>query len=431
MQSYPDYTQACGWNAVLPERQAARVLQTNVDCDVVVIGAGYTGAAAAKCWAECHPEHRIVLLDASTIGEGNAGRNSGFLLEASLASDIGADNRAELDRLRRCNSLIADAMKSLTAMVDRYNIDCQLRRSGTYRAAAGKAGADALERYAEFLGASDMPFDRLDATSLAERIGTTFYANGLYSPDCYLVQPAALIRGIVDALPDNVEVFENLPAINIQRIRNVWHVSLPNQEVRAPSVIVANNAFAAGLGIGASRVTPIYTYAAITAELPKRIAEHLGADEQWGVLPAHRLGSTLRRTADNRLLIRSLYDYRRARSMEAAGIALKDALVSRFSALHDVSFEHLWTGATGLTLNGAPLWGEYGNRLFVSAGCNGGGVVKGTLFGTELAKLALGQDTVDVNGLFGKANWMPPEPLRRVGFQVISRHERRKGKAEV
>jgi glycine/D-amino acid oxidase-like deaminating enzyme len=88
-------------------------------------------------------------------------------------------------------------------------------------------------------------------------------------------------------------------------------------------------------------------------------------------------------------------------------------------------FEHVWGGATGFTYNGAPVWGQARPGLWVSAGCNGGGVVKGTLFGTLLARRAMGEDVPDVADLFGRASWMPPEPLRRLGFTLIAMRERR------
>ena len=138
----------------------------------------------------------------------------------------------------------------------------------------------------------------------------------------------------------------------------------------------------------------------------------------------------MRRTADGRLLIRSLYGYEAEADSGAVGARLKTSLERRYPQLADVEFAGVWSGATGFTMNGAPVWGEHAPGLFVAAGCNGGGVVKGTLFGRLLAEMALGFGATDIPALFGKASWMPPEPLRRLGFDVLSRVERYKGRAE-
>ena len=78
--------------------------------DAVVIGAGFTGLACARRWQELAPNARVVVIDASEIGEGNPGRNSGFLLEIALAEDA---NPANMQRMLTCNSLTQAAMQSI------------------------------------------------------------------------------------------------------------------------------------------------------------------------------------------------------------------------------------------------------------------------------------------------------------------------------
>ena len=108
-----------------------------------------------------------------------------------------------------------------------------------------------------------------------------------------------------------------------------------------------------------------------------------------------------------------------------------DCVIRRYPALEHVRLTNVWGGATGITGNGAPLWGETEPGLYVLVGCNGGGVVKGTLFGHLLADLAHGLDVPDMVALFGTASWMPREPFRRIGFNLISGLEQRRGRAEV
>ena len=43
----------------------------------------------------------------------------------------------------------------------------------------------------------------------------------------------------------------------------------------------------------------------------------------------------------------------------------------------------------------------------------------------------MGLDVPDMKALFGMASWMPPEPIRRLGFELISRIERRQGVEEM
>ena len=425
--SYPRYQHRSGWNALLPPRANTQSLSTHLNVDVAVIGAGYTGIAAAKRWRELAPDDAIAIIDATVIGEGTPGRNSGFLLEIALANDARAE---QMQRMMKCNALIGTTMEKIAAAVKASNIDCALRRTGTYRAAAGGPGKKALQQYRSFLHAAGLPYEKLDRADLKQRLGTGFYQEGLYSPHCYLAQPAALIQALAQQLPPTIQLYENTPATALTRTANCWLIETPDGTIKACNVVLANNGFSKMLGVGKSRLLTIYTYAAITRVLDQGVLDSLGSEKNWGLLPTHRLGSTLRRTEDGRLMIRSRYGYETETSNRLVAKALMQSLQQRFPQLREPEFKHVWGGAIGFTINGGPIWGEVQPGLFVSAGCNGGGVVKGTLFGELLADLANKRKVPDVTGLFGSASWMPPEPFRALGFQLISAVEGYRGRAE-
>ena len=86
------------------------------------------------------------------------------------------------------------------------------------------------------------------------------------------------------------------------------------------------------------------------------------------------------------------------------------------------------------------LWQEYKLKKFyqinkfeihISAGCNGGGIVKGTLFGELLAMSANQLKVPEIKKLFGSASRMPPEPFRKIGFKLISMIESKRAKTEI
>ena len=133
MDTYPRYPDLCGWNALLPTRAATAALEGIEKASVVIVGAGYTGLAAARRWATLRPDDSVVVLDAATVGEGSPGRNSGFMLEIALADDADAQAVA---RMNAMNALCRDTMGELAALVVDHQIPCDLTHRGTYRAAA-------------------------------------------------------------------------------------------------------------------------------------------------------------------------------------------------------------------------------------------------------------------------------------------------------
>jgi len=422
----PRYLSPSGWNALLPSH-AGTPLEGDMAADVIVIGAGYTGLAAARRWAELAPDASVLVLDALGLGEGNPGRNSGFLLEVAMAED--ADGTA-VARLKSCNALLLATMAELSRLVAEADLPCELVRRGTYRAAVGDAARKSLAGYRRFLDAAGLPYAALDRDALAARIGTRFYHEGLYSPDCHLAQPAALIRALAATLPDNVILRERACVDSLVKDPAGWRLTAGGHQLRAQQVILANNAFAKTLHSGAGRVVAMFTSAGITEPLSAPDLAGLGSDENWGLLPAHRLGATLRRTSDGRLLVRTFHSYEREEDPECLHGRLLEYLSRRFPAVTVPEFVSVWSGAVGYTQGGGPHWGALDEGLWVSAGCNGGGVVKGSLFGRALAERALGVETCDVDALFGAARWLPPDPFRRLGYQLAAGWEARSGAAD-
>lgn len=427
-QTYPAYPDRCGWDALLPRRQPRPAVHGSIKAKHVVVGAGFTGIAAARRLAELDPGADVLVLEATTVGEGSSGRNSGFLVAADISGSIDAD---EVQRNVVRNRHVGEAFDDLVRLIHAHRIDCDLELTGRIKAAATERGEAAVRDLQRVCDALSVPYRMLDREQLHECIGTPYYRLGILTEMGHLVQPAALIRGLADALPKGAQLHEQSPVISMRKQADKWLLETPQALITADRVIMATNSYVKAFGYLRERLVTIFTYAAITEAIKPADRHRLGAMPAWGLLPAHRLGTTLRRVGPDRLLVRSLYAYERGISGEQARTALLDRFHRRYPGLAHVGLEHVWGGTTALTLNGAPCWGRIDEGVYASAGCNGSGIVKGTLLGKRLADLALGR-AVDGELLsaYGTANRMAPEPLRTIGFKVISAWERRKAGLE-
>ena len=191
--------------------------------------------------------------------------------------------------MKECNLLIAKSAQKIFNEVKDSAIDCQIHRAGTYRAAASELGKKSLRDYENFLKKSGLEYDRLNKDQLDEKLGTNYYSEGLYNPHCYLAQPAALIRALIDKLPKSIDLYENTPALSIKQDKKSWLIITPKASIRSKKIVIANNAFCAKLGFVRSYISPIYTYAAITEplqenELLNKIIELNKNDQVSGIL---------------------------------------------------------------------------------------------------------------------------------------------------
>ena len=412
----------------MPERAARRELPAR-RVAAIVIGAGYTGLAAARRLAELRPDDEVLLVESSTIGEGAAGRNAGMIIGvphalpiASPAPDGGRPPHLDIH---------AANLAWLRALVRDLGIRCDWHSADMYAVAATAAGASALETAMARYRGWGVSHRTLDSRDIEEMIGTRYYRSGFVSGQNVLLQPAALVRGLADTLPPGIRLMENTTVEAISGC-GPYEVVTTAGTFETGTVVLATNGSAKALGFLRDRLVTIVTYAALTPVLPEATLSRLGTASEWGILPAHRLGTTFRRTADGRMLVRGGYSYERERPMAEVEACLRSRYRARYPALETHEFEHVWGGATALTRNGAAFVGELRPGLFAAAGCNGSGILKGSLNGKLLAEMAVGHRSAAA-GEGARAvgpSWFPPEPVRRLGVQAAIRYQRFRAGAE-
>lgn len=302
----PLYARPSGWNRLLPPRPAASGRLSDIrKARFVVIGAGYAGIAASRRLAELFPDEQVVLLESSTVGEGAAGRNSGFLIDLPYAKIQASKDAREAEWQKL---FLQTGRKWLEELVLRHGIDCGWNPCGNYKSAMTEQGEAELKELAAQLTAVGASFQTLSRTDLESQLGTAFYRSAVWMPNCILVQPAALVRGLADSLPRNIVLAEETVVAEVRRGRP--HTVITGQgEIKADTVIFANNSFLSRFGIARSRQITMYTYAGLTPALPADEAARLGRMSDWGMVPAERMGATTRKVGGNRYMIRTGFSY--------------------------------------------------------------------------------------------------------------------------
>lgn len=422
ISNLPADDNSCGWSSILPPHEPKR-LAGSAEAEWVIVGAGFTGLAAARQLAQHRPDDRILLVDAQRVADGASGRNSGFLID--LPHDLSApDYIGDLEVARNDMALNRAAVNHLRAIIQEEGIECHWRECGKIQGAVNAKGMKVLEAYRSGLDRLGAEYRMMNADAMQRKLGTGYYSQGLFTPGTVLVQPAALARGLARSLPGNVQLCELTPVMQVEYGSPI-RLTIASGTIKARNLLLTNNAFAQEFGFFSGALLPVFTYGGLTRQLTEEEQKRLGGDPYWGIIPADPFGSTVRRTPDQRILVRNSFSFNPSgRSSEATRARVKKHIVNGFNArfpmLEGVDMEYVWGGALCLSRNHAPYFGELRPQVY-GAGChNGLGVTKGTITGKLLADHLAGQDSELLRYMLAQprpaAN--PPRPFLDMGVNA-------------
>lgn len=394
--------------------------------DFVIVGAGFTGVSVARRLAELNPEKTIALVDAMKVGQGASGRNSGFMLEVPAAIK---QKGFDLDRDSQLLKINRNTIQQLHSLMKLHGIEADWNESGKYLAAAKEENSESLDGYADTLKQLGVPHDILNQTQLKKKMGTDFYKKAVYTRGDVLVDPASLIIGLANSLPENVHVFQENPVESIS-YETVKKLKFEFGVIETERLVMATNAFSKSFGIGSTRLAPMFTYASVTRVLTKAELKNFKKIKPYGLTPAHAAGSTVRFTSDNRILVRNSIDVTaqsKGENLNKARESHRQSLINRFPSLEYVPFEFSWGGLICITLNGKPFFSEVHPGVFSAAGMNGTGIVKGTFLGYYLADHMMGVRSPELEFIqqYSEPSWMPPEPFASIGAKAAVYLEQR------
>ncbi|MEM7565053.1 MAG: FAD-binding oxidoreductase [Pseudomonadota bacterium] len=425
-----------GWNKILPDRTPKAALEGDIKANWVVVGAGYAGLAAARRLAENRPQDTIVLLEADVAGENASGRNSGFAIDIphNVSSSL-----EELEGSHRYMALARAAIDYHEKQINRYQIDCDWSQPGKYHCAvAPRAIRDVLEPVARELEALKEPYEWIEKKDLDQRLGTSHFSGAIHTPGCRLMNPAALVRGLADNLPDNVSLHEHSPVTEMQVGSSVV-LKTENGSVTADKLILGVNGFAEQFGYPKRRLLGFTANASLSRRLTADERERLGCEEDWGVTPTNAIAAvTMRFTKDHRILIRNnIYFNPSNRENQDFRDNIqrvhKQMFDERFPMLPEVSMEYTWSGFLCLSHNGSPGFGQLSDKVYTAICQNAVGVTKGTASGMLVADMACGEDNELIGFMqsLGQPNQLPMQPFLNVGAHLRVAWERWKHRDDI
>jgi len=377
------------WEKTAPAAPRTSPLAGDLTADVAIVGGGYTGISAALHLAE--KGVKVVLLEATEIGFGGAGRNVGLINGGMwvMPSEIpGVLGPIYGERLL---DLLGNAPLLVRELVEKHGIDCEIEKNGTLHCAVGKSGLDEITERCRQWAERGADVRILSAEETARRTGTTAYAGSLLDMRAGTLQPLAYVRGLAKAaIAAGATIHTGSAAVSTERTGDRWIVRTKGGSVSADWIIVASEFYSTGPWEAVRNeqvLLPYFNFA--TAPLPKELLKTIlpGREGCWDT---REVLSSFRMDRAGRLVFGSVGALRNT-GLSVHRAWAKRALKKLFPALAGVEFEAEWYGRIGMTSDALPRFHAFAPKVVGFSGYNGRGIAPGTVFGKTIARHVLGE----------------------------------------
>jgi len=404
----------------------------DLQVDVAIVGAGYTGLWTAYYLLQRDPGLRVAVLEAQVVGFGASGRNGGWcsaLLPMGLDAMAAASDRTRAARLQ---ALMHETVDEIGRVVATEGIDCHWAHGGYVNVARSQTQLQRTQAHVAHLqsyGFTEADYRMLSQQEATAVCGATDVVGASFTPHCAAIHPARLARSLARSVERlGATIYEHTPVVEITPKRVRTHLGT----VTADVVVRATEAFTSNLPGEGRKTAPVYSLMIATEPLPASFWQSAGLHERATFNDGRHMIIYGQRTADDRFAFggRGAW-YHWASSIkpeydrdDRVHALIHEALREMFPAIGGAAITHRWGGPVAAARD---WWCQASfdrTTGLASAGSYvGDGVGTTNLSGRTLADLITGADSelVRMPWVGHTSRKWEPEPLRFIGINSMVR----------
>lgn len=382
------------WHDTCLEQVNVPDLIGDVSADLVVIGGGYTGLSAALHAAIDGAD--VCLVEADEFGAGGSGRNVGLVNAGLWLPPEDIISRLGEDAGKRLSKTLSVASGMVFNLIDEFGMACEPVRNGTLHCAHAPRGMKDLENRYHQLSQRGAPVQLLPRDEAVTRVGSDQVHGALFDPRAGTIQPLAYAKGLARAAIEcGAHLFENTPALSVEKSGDAWHVTTPKGRVIAHQLILATNGYVTPVkGLRAPTIVPVHYFQAATEPLSDEILADIlpGKEGCWDtalVMSSWRLDQA------GRLIIGGMGELGHV-AQAAHRSWLNRKLAKTFPTLSETPLQQTWFGRIAMTAEYLPKILALDPSALVSFGYSGRGIGPGTIFGERMARALLRGDFTEL-----------------------------------
>jgi glycine/D-amino acid oxidase-like deaminating enzyme len=363
--------------------------------DVAVIGAGFTGLAAARTLAKRGA--KVAVFESETIGWGASSRNGGMVLTGMKLGVNKLISRYGRELTRRMYATSLKTIDCVEQIIREEAIEGDFFRCGHLEVACKQKHFNDYARQAEVIAREfDHQLRVVPKHELSAEIGSNVYFGGMVDEVSAGLNPARYVAGLGRAATKvGAEIFEHARVENLQRAslrgESGWKVTTSRGPLWAQNVFVATSGYtSAATPALQKRIVPIGSFIITTEILPEALARELSPRDRM-IYDSKNYLYYYRLTPDRRMLFggRAAFFPENDRTIRRSAEILRRGMIAVYPQLREAKIDYVWGGTLDFAFDIMPHAGQI-DGMYYAAGYAGHGVAMATYQGQKMAELIAG-----------------------------------------
>lgn len=392
------------WEETSNEKLNLEKLTKNINCEIVVVGGGYTGLLCAINLIENY-NLDVILIEAGKIGWGASSRNGGFCsfppIKTSFKKLQKIYGKEETKRFFR-NAV--EGSNYTKDIISNYNIDCDVTGESNFIVAHHpnkfKQIKEQAEVYKNEFGIETEIYSKEEFNKFGhggnEQFGALSYKPG------FAINPLKFVNGITKyALSKKLKIFEHTLVDKINKNNGYYTLKSKEGSVKAKKVVVATNGFyQEGLVPQLnSRILPVISNIIVTRKLTDKEIDLHNFKTFSPIVNTKNLLYYYRKLPDNRILFGTRGDFIGSdqSNLDRAKI-MEKFFKNIFPDWASISIDYNWRGLIAMSQKLTPSIGKIENEeIYYGFGYHGVGVSSAPWTGNQLSKLVFSSNSKNLN----------------------------------
>lgn len=329
----------------------------DMQVDVVIVGGGMAGLAAAQAWQK--RGKKVVLLEQFYCGSGATGKSSGFVTPNAELSLTDFIHRYDIPTAHSIWNFISSGVEDIRSNILDNKFNCDYQPQNTLILANSMSALKVLEIEHHNLAKLGYQTKLYTKETVQHQIGSTDYVGGVGYENTFGMDGYRYCQEMKRYLQSlGVLIFEETPVMSIQD----HLVMTAHANITADYIVVCTDRCMPELGLLEQEVYHAQTFVMVSQVLTDQQIKTIFPDKNLMVWDTDFIYQYFRVTGDNRLLlgggdIASTYASKATHDYPVIVTKLTDYFAQKFPTMN-ITFEQVWPGLMGISKDIAPVAGR-------------------------------------------------------------------------